>query len=691
MDDRQARRFDDAARHRRRGRPQRRQQHPFSVTVPGKKLKFGYGLASLPLTVTVTDGASAGASAIRGMARSTLQLQNTSVQSPLQVTVVIPLTLPADPDLFGPSGATRAAAWERAVGPDSQVQKTLDAFAGQPVIFAIDPALVDPPAAADDNVPAVTASESPSGSASSSGSGTSSAPDPTSTTSGNPSSASTGTTDGATSGTDGGSSTPSSSSSTPPISTPQGKIDAAVEELTSRLTSLDPKQSVWWLPSDDPDLTALDKQGRAGKELAGRDFARALPKSVEAVGNTRIVWPTGDLTGTAVTSFTKDLAARSKAPAVALLPSRAITQSPIMTATHRATGTSGVLTYDEGLSKAFSTSSTSPGMQTSRLLTQSLALYQQSPGTARSVTLVAPRAGGANPIQLAAQLDALSAANWVKLRTGTQTETALKSAPTTALLKTPPKSTVPSQVAAAAITKDELSELTASRQRLSALQSVLVDGADVIPARTRALDVIGSTRWRGTAAKLAAVADRNTAAVTAMLHKLTIRSSTINFFADSGDISITVSNELNRPVHGLQLEVQPRKYLLIRVTDPVQKVDIDAGSRATAHFHIEAVGSGTVPLDAALRAPNGISLTDAPSQVKINVHPTSGWIMWVLGVLAGLILAIGLWRAVRRGPRTASEPAATDSPTPNDAIIDAGRKPARHAEDTDDEGTDTDD
>ncbi len=174
-----------------------------------------------------------------------------------------------------------------------------------------------------------------------------------------------------------------------------------------------------------------------------------------------------------------------------------------------------------------------------------------------------------------------------------------------------------------------------------------------------------------------------------MLHKLTIRSSTINFFADSGDISITVSNELNRPVRGLQLEVQPRKYLLIRVTDPAQKVDIDANSRATAHFHIEAVGSGTVPLDAALRAPNGVSLTDAPSQVKINVHPTSGWIMWVLGVLAGLVLAIGLWRAVRRGPRTASEPASADSPTPNDAIIDAGDKRAPRDENTEDEGTDS--
>lgn len=704
---------------------------PFSVTIPGKKLDYGYGLASLPLTVTVTDGSSAGASGIRGMARSTLALQNKPVPSPLQVTVVIPLTLPADPDLFGPSGAARAAAWERAIGPNSQVQQTLDAFAGKPVIFAVDPALLDPPPAADGNVPAVTPSESPSGSPSSSTSGGSSGssgsgqhsgasdgtsstgdssgtPDPTSTTSGTPSGGSTSTddTNGTDSGTTSGSSgssdgstrstTPSSPTSTTPPKTPHGKIDAAVSALSARLTSLDAKQSVWWLPSDDPDLTALRQRGTAGTALASRDFSRPLPAGVKHLGDTRLVWPTGDLAGTAVTSFAKDLATRSKSPTMALLPSRAVGGSPATTATHRAAGTSGVLTYDEQLSKAFSTSTTSPGTQTSRLLTQSLALYQQSPGTPRSIALVAPRTGGANPTQLAAQLDALGAAHWVKLRTGTQTATALKSAPRTSLLRNPGTGDSTPKVARAALTKAELNDLAASRQRLTALQSVLVDGEDVIPDRKRGLDIIGSTRWRGTAAKLAAVADRNTVAVTAMLHKLTIRSSTINFFADSGDISITISNELNRPVHNVQLDVQPRKYL-IRVTNSVKTVDIDATSRATAHFHIEAVGGGTVPLDAVLRAPDGTPLTDAdaPSPVQINVHPTSGWIMWVLGVIAGLILVVGLWRAIRRGPRTASAPAATDSPTPNDAIVDAGRKPTAHTEHsdryTDDEGTDTDD
>lgn len=689
----------------------------FSVDIPGKKLKYAYGMASLPLTVTVTDGRSSTASAIRGMARSTLHLQNKSVQSPLGVTVVIPLTLPADPDLFGPSGKTRAAAWERAVGPDSRVQRTLDAFQGQPVVFAVDPALLDPTAAADDDVPEASATPSSSSSSSSSDSDSgSSSPSSGDSASGSPSATGSGATDptstasgtasdspasgsptsgsqsgtassgdsGQASGTGGQTETPSPSSSSSPTS-PQGRIDAAVDSLTEQLTSLDDTQSVWWLPSDDPDLSGLQRAGDSGKALARRDFTRALPSSVQGLGETRLVWPVGDLSGSAVTTWTKSLATRSKDPAVALLPGRSIGQA--RTATHRVSGTSGVLTYDERISQVFSKATTSPGTQTSRLLTQLMALYLQSPGTARSLALVAPRTGGANPTQLAAQVRALREAGWVSLRSGRRTMRALKSAPRTTLLPKPRKGDAP-KPPAPAVTVEELADLSRSRSRLTALQSVLVGGDDVILPRKRALDIIGSTRWRGLGAKQAEVAHRDDTAVAAMLRKLSIRSSTINFFADSGDISVTVSNELNRPVHDLQLHLRPRAYL-VRVTDSAETVDIDANSRATAHFHIEAVGGGTVPLDALLRAPNGAPLTDpdAPPQLKINVHPTSGWIMWVLGALAGLILVVGLWRAVRRGPRTASAPTPTDTPTPNDAIVDAGRP----RQQTDDEGTDTDD
>lgn len=656
---------------------------PFSVTIPGKSLDYPYGLASLPMTVTVTDGNSPAASAIRGTARSTLHLQNAKVSSPLRVSVVIPLTLPADPDLFGPTGAIRAAAWERAVGPGSTVQQTLDAFAGQPVIFAVDPELLDPPAAADDNVPTVEPTESPTSSPSPTSDATSSdtsTPDPTSTND--------------SSGTESPTSGSSPTTSTPDISTPDGRIDAAVDSLGDALSRLDSSESVWWLPSDDPDVNALHAQGKSGTSLAERDFARALPAAAKDLGTTRVLWPTGDAAGSVVTSTAKSFTTASKTKPIAILPTRAVAGSANANATYRASQTSGLLTYDESLSKAFSSATTSPGVQSSRLLTALLAMYQESPGTSRSLALVAPRNGGANPTQLADQVASMRTASWVKLQTGTQTETALQSAPSTKLLRTPTKGSAYPQAAASAITSTQLADLAGSRGQLSALQDVMVGGADILPARKRALDIVGSTRWRGAAAPLDAVSDRNNAAVSAMLDKLSIRSSTINFFADSGDITVTVSNELGRAVHNVQLALEPGRnpgeprVALIKVTDGVKSVDIDASSRATTRFHIKAVGGGTVPVDAVLRAPNG-ALLNAPNspQLKINVHPTSGWIMWVLGALAALILVIGLWRAIRRGPRKVSEPTAADKPTPNEAIVDAGTTKAQPTN----ESTDTDD
>ena len=50
---------------------------------------------------------------------------------------------------------------------------------------------------------------------------------------------------------------------------------------------------------------------------------------------------------------------------------------------------------------------------------------------------------------------------------------------------------------------------------------------------------------------------------------------------------------------------------------------------------------------ATLRAPDGTVLGE-PTQFSVRVSPTSDWIYWVLGALAGVILAIGVARTVLR-------------------------------------------
>ncbi|NNG38452.1 hypothetical protein HJ588_04075 [Flexivirga sp. ID2601S] len=665
----------------------------FSVTIPAERLRFSYGLASLPMTVAVTDDAAQSGSAVRGTTRTTLEFRNGAVTAPLQVSVVVPLTLPADPALYGPSGGDRVAAWRRAIGPDSRIQQTLDAFAGLPVTWAIDPEVVDPPVGADDNVPAATTAPpstptpntpAPSASSSAAPSATES-PRPTSSgaaTSTGPaasdSSNASGSSGSPSSSGSSSSSSPSSasSSSAPPAST--DSVDGLVAGLKQRLTGLDSAQSVWWLPWDDPDLGALRTAGSAGQALATRDLSRGILTDLRGVSTQRVLAPVGTVPGAAVTAAARKLSGTDKAAPIALLPSRALPVRDQPSATARVAGTSGVLAYDESLSATFGTPSSSAGQQANLLLAELMATYQQSPGTARSLALLAPRTGGADPQVLAAQVRAMNAAPWVNLRTGSDTTTALRSAPVTTLLGTPRPGPPYPRPEAPAATAALLDGLPDARRRLTALQSILVDSNALMDDRRRALDVIGSTRWRGNASAATSVADRGDMAVTALLDKVSVRDSTINFFANSGDVTVTVINDLNRAVHDVTLTLQPRKYQL-KVESPSTTVQIRANSRGAAKFGIKAVGSGNVPIDVLLSTPQGTTLpsSDAPAELTVNVRPTSGWIMWVLGALAVLVLIFGLRRALRRGPRTASAPAPAGSPARDDAIVDAGERVAK--------------
>ncbi|WP_265442591.1 DUF6049 family protein [Flexivirga meconopsidis] len=649
----------------------------FSVTIPADKLQYRYGLASLPMSVAVTDDAAQSGSAVRGTTRSTLEFRTGSVDHPLQVSVVVPLTLPADPALFGPSGEERTAAWRRAIGPDSQVQRTLDALDGTPVIWAIDPELVDPPAPADDNVPPASA-ESPSPSESPSGSPTGS-PSATSTAGSDGSAAaqSPAPTDSSSSPSDASSSSSSSSSSTAPTEETDS-VASLVAGLKGRLTGLTSGQSVWWLPWDDPDLGALRSAGKPGQALATRDLTRGIPDDLKSVSTQRVLAPTGDVPAGAVTDAAKTVSAGDKSQPIALVPSRALPARDVPSATGSLAGTRGVLAYDESLSKTFGTAADSAGQRANLLLAHLMATYQQSPGTQRSVALVAPRTGGASPAVLAAEVKAMQAAPWVQLRDATETAADLQAAPTTRLLPTPrpgPAYPTPGKSAVSAALLEQLPE---SRRRLSALQSILVDGDDVVDDRRRGLDVIGSARWRGQGSAAASVADRNASAVVAVLDKVSVRDSSINFFANSGDITVTVTNDLNRAVHDVTLTLQPRKYQL-QIEDPSKTVAVRANSRGAAKFGIKAVGSGNVPIDVLLSTPKGSAWpgSDAPAQLTVNVRPTSGWIMWVLGALAVLVLIFGLRRALRRGPRTASAPAPAGAPAPDHAIVDAGERVAK--------------
>ena len=644
-------------------------QERFTITIPAAQLNYSYGLASLPISFIVTDGSFQSASAIRGTTRTTLALLNETVSSPLQVRIIVPLTLPADPALYGGTGLTRTAAWSRAIGPDSQLQQTINALTNKTVIWAIDPSIFDPPAASNDNLPSATSTTSDTASKLASPS----APDdsfptrsPRASEWGSQSSSSSNNQSGSASPSTSGSvstnPSPSSSSSTSPN---DGQIDNLVTDLMTRLTNLPNTQTVWWLPYDDPDLTALTTAGVNGTALINRDLAQQLPNDLAAINKERVLWPVGDIYASMLTRLASTWHKTSKTNPVTLLPTRAVpsTDQAALTSLYRVSGTGGTVTYDETLSSTFSSAGRDPGLRAQQLLAQLMAIYQESPGSARSVTLVAPRTDGMTEAAIMQEIDTLSAAPWIHL--SNTTATALKTAPTTTLLTKPTPGSAYPRARASPVDDNTLEQLRQARTDLDALNSILVDSADIVDNRRHGLDVVGSARWRAHGSALSTTTSK---AVTAMLGKVSVNTSTINFFANSGQVMVTVVNDLNRPVHNITLTLQPRRYQL-RIEENIKTIAIEANARTSVRFTIKAVGSGIVPIDAVLTAPYDQSLEtdDVPAQLQVNVHPTSSWIMWVLGVVAMLILIVGLHRAVRRGPRTTSPLNLSSQPTSDDA------------------------
>lgn len=648
---------------------------PFAVRIPRKALRYTYQLASLPMTITAGgDGMST------QRVRTTLEWSTTPAAQPIDTTIVVPLTLPADPALFGPSGEKRDAAWEATIGPGSRIDELLTVMDGLPVTWLVDPELLDPPAPADPNLPETA----PSGAVSPSPSTGTAPPSTAGESPGSTQAPTSPSTESPTSDSD----IPTSSDEAP-LPTPSTSgggssgtdtVTSLTERLLERLRRTADTSSVWWLPYDDPDLSALSST-RKGRTMLTRELKRGLPRQLTDISTAMVAWPAGAPSGKTTKRVASIWRKATGKKATLVLPRRAVSAAATEPdTTRRIKGTAGVLAYDEALSEMLRPDD-GPVLAAQQFLAHTLAIYQQQPGAARSLTAVVPRDDGTPPPELAAEVRRILSASWVNGTSGRETRLALPTEADATAVKKPAKGhglpkTPPSPVRTAT-----LRQVDAERRTLRGLGSILVDADTVIASRSRGLDVIGSARWRGAADLMHTVQQANSSAVESMRTKVTVRPSAVNFFTSSGKLTITVVNHLDRPLKDINLSLVPRKYLL-RIQDPVQSIELGASARTTVRFDVKAVGAGQVQVDAVLRTPTGLELGTAPgdtTQLKVNVRPTSSWIYWVLGIVAGLVLVVGLIRSVRRGPRELTTPGPDDEPMPTEPT--APDDPAEAGED----------
>lgn len=632
------------------------QSATFSITIPASKVAFGYNLATLPTIVLVTDGTAQTAASTRGSIHTFLEYaRDGTTANPLQVGWVVPLTLPADPALFGPPGAARTAAWQHAIGPGSPIDATLTALSDQPVTWLVDPAMLEPSPGASATVPPpATESPQPSPTTSSTTSPPSaSSGEPSGTPSAGPSADTATATAGSTADPSAGSTTTSSAPRQDEQPAAGTTVDELAADLRSRLAAAKDTQPVWFLPYGDPDLSALSAAG--GAAAVHDHLQRALSPGLRQIGSTMPLWAAGDLSDQQLTGLSSTWHTTRRETPPALISTRSLdgaTLAQTTTVGRRLHDGTPVLAYDEQLSFTAAAAGGDPTARTRLFLARSMTIYQQAPSTRRSVLVLAPRTGTASPAQLAQVIGAAQQAPWLSQVATDSLLAQARSARPNSRLDNDPSGAAPS-LSSSPISGASLDRERDSRALVHDLSTVLVDSEDVTAGWSRALDELGSTRWRGASTAYGTVLARDYQALVDITRSIKVIPSTINFFTDKGVLSVTVSNELNRPVHNVQLLLSPRAYLLTVKSQP-QPLSLRARSRSTVRVPVVASAVGRVRVDAILSTPSGDPLgapADDPATLVVNARPTASWIFWALGIVAGLIFVIGLYRSLRRGPR----------------------------------------
>jgi len=610
----------------------------FTLTIPANAISRAESFAVLPVRVEVA-GATASATQEYGEVHTFLPtLAAIKRFVPLSIAWLVPLTLDPDPALLGNASPARTAAWARAVGPGSRLDRLIQGTADAEVTWAIDPAILGPGQAA----PAVASSATPS---------------PTSSPSQSPAQGSTATAD---------------------------PVRAVTSALAARLRAAAPWHILWSLPYADPDLAALLPVTSGNRALTA---LVSHPSSLDvAIGPARadIAWPVAaTLTPLTQARLGSAFAAPGLTASVTSASTLSSPSGPTPNASSKSTSGLPLLAYDESLSRTVAqTSSKATGAITiQRFLADSMALLGERPGTPnRSVLVAEPRTFAGDPTVLRSLFAAVAKAPWLIPTTTEQLLAASEVAPevpsqgatgTSGITTSSPTSTAATPTAAdllspgiSPLTSDQLATIPDTLSTISGIDSILGDGHLFASTWTDAQTQELSVRWRNHPGGLTAIDAATRSAINTVSSSVRVSpSGSVNFFADRGVMQVTVVNDLAVPIHDVRLTMTPAQPRL-RVEPQPGPLRIGAKARANVPLQVTAIAAGLVDVKAALTTPNGTPLGQNAS-VTVRVQPPATWIYWVLGALAGVVLVLGTLRSLRRGSTRASRPDAQE-PAVND-------------------------
>ncbi|QKD80485.1 DUF6049 family protein [Actinomyces marmotae] len=521
-----------------------------------------------------------------------------------------------------------------------RVKGLLD-LAGDGVILAIDPALIDALGMTPERLQAAAAAGS---------GGSAPQPAPAPSASADPS----------------GSPSPTAS----PAPAPR---DVAEEDLTELAGSLyraltgsgaKGKGDVVALPWGDADASALTHLGAT--ELMTTATARTSGSLlVGASASASLAWPAGPLDAQTLSALPDSTRVVVASPGdMSVTEPLTYTPSGIASREGRA-----VLLPDAALSSGIagsletqaSTQSLSEIDTRQYLRAQTAILTRQAPNLGRDVVVAIDRrtASMTSPTVLGARVDALRQTSWTA-PTGLA-DLSANASQQASQDDEPGRAALPDiKVIDTELSDPELSQARAAAQRVSATSSVLHDPAAIMGTRAQVVSSVSASAWRSDTAGRAALIAGADAAANSVVNALQVTpSSTINLISDKAQLPIRVSSSLTQDSTVVVEVISGSPRLQTKET---VSVVVPAGGQAVASVPVTAVGSGNASLTARILSSDG---TEVGTPAKLRIRVRADWegrgTRIVTGVLV-VLLAAGIYRTVRRGRRAVPDAPLAGAP-----------------------------
>ncbi|WP_298889911.1 DUF6049 family protein [uncultured Serinicoccus sp.] len=654
---------------------------PFQVEVPGsvtEDLPDTAGVLPLVIGATEDDDDTAGTPAGAELRSTLSSAGREDIENPLETAWVVPLTLPADPGLFSPVDDEHAEAWTAAIGPGSTLTGWLEGLDVPGTTFVVDPAtvLAQQPAPAISTPREGTVEQPPT-------------PTPEPPATATPAPGSTGGADAtapdetvpAPVPDDGSATTTAPEQTAPPDPSGAGAEDvrSAAATLATTLAGL-PDDQLWWLPRHDPDLD-LVRRRQPPVDVVADLFAPSASAGplVLSTGRHDVAWPVaGDPDPGEMAQMTALVRGVDGDLRVVVLPRESLTADSAALPRRGAVplerpGDLVALGADSWTSAlvaqgAQEAEERGAGAAAQHLLAHTLGTHLEDPSEVRELVVAPPRRTSASAEVLEQLSDGWREAPWLRSVSaqdlldraeGTQQLRLTGEGPQEAVLgdlvqhlRTPASPVDPERAEVLAVSAEQLDDL-----------AVVLADTTALDSWRPVLDTLWSGVWRGHEEGWLQTRTVVRDDIQSTRDGVWVTPSTINFLTNQGDIGITVVNDLGVAVEDVALELVATNGRLQVIQQP-DPVDIGPDSRATASVAARSITRGETTLIAQLSTPDGTTLGE-PVAIEVRVQPTGLWVYWVLGGVAGLVLVLGLARALRSsppGPTAGGGPAREGAP-----------------------------